>query len=131
MENNDVIYGYVRIPSTNSKEDFVRLTDVICVIAKRDYCEVHTKCKKYMLPQPLCEVEEKLTFNCFVRVGRSCVINITWLVTILGNMLILKNDMRIVVSKTAMTAFREKIVALGCRKRAKQNNFIKTLSEKY
>lgn len=120
MTKTNVIYGYVRIHTKDNKEDIVKLTDVICVIARRDYCEVHTRSKKYTLTQPMCEVEEKLTLRCFVRVGRSCVVNITCMEAIMGNMLLMNNNTQIVVSRAAMTEFRERLEPLGSRTRDKK-----------
>ena len=55
----------------------LQLADILYVEAERNYCKLKTKQKEFLLSVPLKTFEEKANSDCFMRIHRSYLANIT------------------------------------------------------
>lgn len=68
--------------------DVVKQKDIVYIRASRNYCEIHAIHRTYTLSQPMSEVSAYLDNDLFIRIGRSLIINPTYLKRIIGYTLI-------------------------------------------
>jgi len=61
--------------------------DIVFIQASRNYCTIVTKEKRYCLSQPMSEVQVYLDSKIFIRIGRSHIINPSYLRKVMGYML--------------------------------------------
>ena len=80
--NPDAIHKALNFDSSifvRDKNRMVRLqlADILYVEAERNYCKLKTKQKEFLLSVPLKTFEEKANSDCFMRIHRSYLANIT------------------------------------------------------
>ncbi len=64
----------------NSKTILVAVEDVICIKSDRPYIAIVTKDNRYMHSSTLKKISTKLDSTCFVRIHRSTIININYII---------------------------------------------------
>lgn len=77
----------VRIEDGRTYE-VVKQKDIVYIRASRNYCEIHAIHRTYTLSQPMSEVSAYLDNDLFIRIGRSLIINPTYLKRVIGYTLI-------------------------------------------
>lgn len=55
----------------------VNIKDIYYIEAERNYCRIHCINKEYLLASTLKDMEDKLTNQCFIRVHRSFIVNLS------------------------------------------------------
>lgn len=99
---------------SGQKIDMIPVSEVLCIQADGDYVHIHTMKGKYMKEQTMKSFERMLPPGLFVRVHRSCIVNIESISRIelyekQGRLLTLKNNFKIKVSQTGYAILKEKL----------------------
>ena len=84
----------------------ITLDDIVFIKSDQDYCELHTSNKKYLSPEPLRYWEKTLNPQCFTRVHKSYIINVTKIEKISGNQVFLMGDALIPIGR----AYKEEFI---------------------
>jgi len=109
----------------------VKLSDIICLEAARNYCDIIMSNKqKIDVSAPLNSVFEDLNNNSFIRINRSTVVNINYIKEITGNMVKLSNNESFPISEKYRKHFFSIFNVIGSRKRTKKNLTIKKSENK-
>ncbi|MBN2766148.1 MAG: LytTR family transcriptional regulator DNA-binding domain-containing protein [Paludibacteraceae bacterium] len=99
---------------SGSKINMIPVQEILCLQADGDYVHIHTLKGKYMKEQTMKSFERALPPEQFVRVHRSCIVNIESITGIelyekQGRLLTLKNGLKIKVSQTGYATLKEKL----------------------
>ena len=99
---------------SGTKIHVVLVTEIICLIADGDYVQVITAQGKYLKEQTMKYFESNLSDNQFVRVHRSCIVNVEAISRIelyekQNQQLMLKNGYKVKVSQNGYKMLREKL----------------------
>ena len=99
---------------SGSKIHMIPVQEILYLQADGDYVYIHTLKGKYMKEQTMKSFEQSLDSNQFVRVHRSCIVNIESITGIelyekQGRLLTLKNGFKIKVSQTGYAILKEKL----------------------
>ncbi len=92
------------IANRNNEIYLVELKDVMCFYSKDKYNYIRTKDNEYRVKYKLYEIEEKLNKRSFIRISKSCIVNLEQVeyfdTSILGTINVkLKDNTKEVVSK--------------------------------
>ncbi len=92
------------IANKNNEIYFIELKDIICFFSKDKYIYIRTKNDEYRVKYKLYEIEEKLDKRIFIRISKSCIINMEQVecfdTSILGTIKVkLKDNTKEIVSK--------------------------------
>jgi len=99
---------------SGTKIHVVLVTEIICLVADGDYVQVITAQGKYLKEQTMKYFESNLSDNQFVRVHRSCIVNVEAISRIelyekQNQQLMLKNGYKVKVSQNGYKMLREKL----------------------
>jgi hypothetical protein len=99
---------------TGTKIHVVLVEEIICLLADGDYVQVITSKGKFLKEQTMKYFESNLPVHLFVRVHRSCIVNVTAISRIelydkQSQQIILKNGEKIRVSQTGYKLLKEKL----------------------
>ena len=104
----------------------VRLSSIMFVTARRNYCIIQTVREEILLTLPMCELEDCLNKYPFFHIGRSHIINIDYLDDIVGLIMIFKTgrtEKRITISQNARKRLPMNLPIVGPRKRVMEKRF--------
>lgn len=92
------------VANKNNEIHFIELKDIICFFSKDKYIYIRTKNDEYRVKYKLYEIEEKLDKRNFIRISKSCIINMEQAecfdTSILGTIKVkLKDNTKEIVSK--------------------------------
>lgn len=92
------------VANKNNEIYFIELKDIICFFSKDKYIYIRTKNDEYRVKYKLYEIEEKLDKRNFIRISKSCIINMEQAecfdTSILGTIKVkLKDNTKEIVSK--------------------------------
>lgn len=92
------------VANKNNEIYFIELKDIICFFSKDKYIYIRTKNDEYRVKYKLYEIEEKLDKRIFIRISKSCIINMEQVecfdTSILGTIKVkLKDNTKEIVSK--------------------------------
>lgn len=92
------------VANKNNEIYFIELKDIICFFSKDKYIYIRTKNDEYRVKYKLYEIEEKLDKRSFIRISKSCIINMEQAecfdTSILGTIKVkLKDNTKEIVSK--------------------------------
>lgn len=99
---------------SGTKIHVVLVTEIICLVADGDYVQVITAQGKFLKEQTMKYFESNLSDNQFVRVHRSCIVNVEAISRIelyekQNQQLMLKNGYKVKVSQNGYKMLREKL----------------------
>ena len=99
---------------SGSKINMIPVQEILCLQADGDYVHIHTLKGKYMKEQTMKSFERALPPGQFVRVHRSCIVNIESITGIelyekQSRLLTLKNGFKIKVSQTGYAVLKERL----------------------
>lgn len=109
----------IRCEDSNTYEVILQ-QNIVFIQASRNYCTVITKEKRYCLSQPMNEVQIYLDTNRFIRIGRSYIINPSFLKRIMGYMLFFNvsgKEVSIHVAHESLDKIFPYLPIVGTRKR--------------
>lgn len=99
------------------QNEYVKLSldDILWIEADRSYCKVHSiDGKTRMLSFPLAEIEKRLPVSDFIRVHRSCVVNIKHVNFLIGNSLRM-TQCSFTIGREYRKAVLDRFIFLGIR----------------
>ncbi|WP_367914749.1 LytTR family DNA-binding domain-containing protein [Leadbetterella sp. DM7] len=64
------------VPDTNNTKTLIQTTDILYFTANSPYINVYHPVKKYLLTETLRSLETRLSTNQFVRIHKSCIVNV-------------------------------------------------------
>lgn len=99
---------------SGTKIHIVLVSEIMCLVADGDYVQVITAQGKYLKEQTMKYFESNLSDNQFVRVHRSCIVNVEAISRIelyekQNQQLMLKNGYKVKVSQNGYKMLREKL----------------------
>lgn len=99
---------------SGTKIHVIPVADVVCLQADGDYVQIHTMSGKYLKEQTMKYFEENLPPTQFLRVHRSCIVNVQCIARIelydkQSQQLTLKNGQQIKVSQAGYKLLRSKL----------------------
>ena len=96
----------------------VSIHDVIYLEAARNYCIIHLVDKSNItVSVPLCEVQEYLSPQLFIRIQRSYIINLEHVSRYIGNIVRMIDDREITIGRDYQQTIKKKFILIGSRKR--------------
>lgn len=99
----------------------VAVRDIAYLEADRNYCNIHLfsgECLNVSIP--MSEVMEYLSPMMFKRIHRSFVVNLEYVETYIGNMVVLKGGKDIVIGREYRETIKQEFVCIGSRKRVRE-----------
>jgi DNA-binding LytR/AlgR family response regulator len=93
---------------TNYQIEKIILSEILYIESMREYIGIHTQARRYVINKSMNSIEEELPEEMFMRVHRSCIINLTHLYKIKGNLIIL-GDKEIPIGATYRKPFFDRI----------------------
>ncbi|WP_026367395.1 LytTR family DNA-binding domain-containing protein [Bacteroides sp. 14(A)] len=101
----------------------VAVRDIFYLEADRNYCNIYLfsgECLNVSIP--MSEVMEYLSPEIFKRIHRSFMVNLEYVDTYIGNMVVLKGGKEIVIGREYREEIRKEFVCIGSRKRIREKN---------
>ncbi len=77
----------------------IRLRDIICVQVKDHYVTIYTESRNYMFKETISNIQKKLEGECFVRVGRSAIVNLENVERISRDFCLMRDGSKVPVSR--------------------------------
>ena len=98
----------------------VAINDIAFLRASRNYCEIHIRDKRtFIVSVPMLEVIEKIPSPNFVRFNRSYIVNLDFVVKIIGNQVELMDGTLLIICRTYRKDIQSNLIFIGSRKRNK------------
>lgn len=86
----------------------IKMEEILYLEAERVYCDIVTAEQKYRMTTPLNHIHEQLAHPSLLRVSRSFVVNLDNVIGLEGNMIRLRNEKQVQMSKEYREAFMER-----------------------
>lgn len=99
----------------------VTVREIAYLEAQRNYCNIYLDNGTYLnVTIPMNEVYEYLNPANFKRIHRSFVVNLEYVDTYMGNLLVLNNGKEIVIGREYRDALKKEFICIGSRKRIRE-----------
>lgn len=98
-------YLFVR---TNHKLERLDILDIIYIESKREYIDIHTENRRYIVNQSMVSMLTQLPEDNFIRIHRSYIVNLDYIQSIRGNMVCVA-DRELTIGGSFRTSFFDKI----------------------
>ncbi|MCD7969062.1 MAG: LytTR family transcriptional regulator [Alistipes sp.] len=100
------------------KSGFKMITEpeIIYLEASRSYCNIHLRGDKVILVSvPMAKVSEHLSTDKFIRIHRTFIINIPYIVSLIGNTLKLQNGVELTIGREYRQTVFSRFVFIGSK----------------